>query len=49
MGILSPIENIYLSMGVAGISTSLMFFVYGFGTMYPTTHIRGLIGDGMRK
>jgi hypothetical protein len=48
-GIFSPGEKFYLSGGVVGISTSLVFFVYGFGTMYPTTHIRGLIGDGMGK
>jgi hypothetical protein len=48
-GIFSPNEKVFLCAGVIGISASLMFFVYGFGTMYPTTHIRGQIGDGMCK
>ena len=41
----SYIEKVLLSLGVVSICVSLMFLLYGLGTMYPTTHIRGQIGD----
>ena len=45
----SKMEKLLLSAGVMHVSLSLMFLVYGFGTMYPTTHIRGQIGDAIGK
>ena len=45
----SYIEKLLLSSSVAHISFALMFFVNGVGTMYPTTHIRGQIGDAVGK
>ena len=45
----SYIEKVLLSLGVASICASLMFLLYGVGTMYPTTHIRGQIGDVVCK
>jgi hypothetical protein len=46
---LSYAEHLLLTCGVCVIGLSLMFFVYGWGTMYPTTHIRGQIGDLVGK
>ena len=46
---LNYVEHLLLSVGVSVVGLSLMFFVYGWGTMYPTTHIRGQIGDLVGK
>ena len=38
-------DKLLISTGVGKVGLWLVVFVYGFGTMYPTTHIRGQIGD----
>jgi hypothetical protein len=45
----SYMEKLLLSNGICQVSISLSFFVYGVGTMYPTTHIKGQIGDAAGK
>ena len=45
----SKMEKLLLSSGAMHVSLSLMFLVYGYGTMYPTTHINGQIGDAAGK
>jgi hypothetical protein len=38
-------ERVMLASGLNLFFIGLCFIVYGWGTMYPTTHIRGQIGD----
>ena len=47
--VFSYIEKLLLCISALAISTSLQFIVNGFGTMYPTTYIRGQIGDVVGK
>ena len=42
-------EKRLLVNGASAVGISLVRLVYGFGTMYPTTHIRGQIGDAIGK
>ena len=41
----SYIEKLIISASAISVGGSLIYFVNGFGTMYPTTHIRGQVGD----
>jgi hypothetical protein len=44
-GILAQSDKVALALGTACVSYGLAFIVNGWGTMYPTQHIRGKIGD----
>jgi hypothetical protein len=45
----SHMERVLLSAGATTIFVGAGFLVYGFGTVYPTSHIRGQIGDAVCK
>jgi hypothetical protein len=38
-------QKLLISLSVGHFGVSLMFVVHAFGTSYPSTHIRGQIGD----
>jgi hypothetical protein len=42
---LQYLERLFLALGTAVFNYGLLYLVYGVGLVYPTTHIRGQIGD----
>jgi hypothetical protein len=42
-------RNVLLHRGISTLAAGLTFFLHGFGTSYPTSHIRGQMGDISRE
>jgi hypothetical protein len=41
--------KLFCALGTSVLAYGLFILVHGFGTVYPTTHIRGQIGDAIGK